>query len=35
MPACAMPTHHTKLTIGNAQPIGIVVPQMPIPFANR
>jgi len=26
-----MPIHHTKLMIGNAQAVGIVVPKMPMP----
>src|SRR5579864_2587655 len=35
VPAWPMPIHQTKLMIGNAQPIGMFVPQMPMPFRNR
>jgi hypothetical protein len=35
VPAWPMPIHHTKFTIGNAQPTGMFVPQMPTPFRKR
>ena len=34
VPAWPIPIHQTKLMIGNAQPTGWLVPQMPIPFAT-
>ena len=30
-----MPIHHTKLVMSNAQPTGMLLPQIPIPLTNR
>ena len=35
VPAWPMPIHHTKLTMAKPQPMGMVTPQMPMPFRNR
>ena len=35
VPACPIPIHHTKLTMANPQPMGMVTPQMPTPLTNR
>ncbi len=35
VPAWPMPTHHTKLMIANPQAIGILMPQIPMPFINN
>src|SRR5262249_16895809 len=35
VPAWPMPIHQTKLMIGNAQPTGMFVPQMPMALAKR
>src|SRR5438067_1837072 len=32
VPACPIPIHHTKLTIANPHPIGILMPQIPTPL---
>src|SRR5215470_12078091 len=34
VPACPIPIHQTKLTIANPQPMGMLMPQMPVPFMN-
>src|SRR6185369_1952972 len=31
VPAWPIPIHHTKLTMANPQPTGILMPQMPVP----
>src|SRR5215831_6583618 len=35
VPAWPIPIHQTKLMIANAQPTGMLMPQMPVPFTNR
>jgi hypothetical protein len=35
VPAWPMPIHHTKLTMAKPQPMGMVLPQMPMPFRKR
>src|ERR1700683_4398812 len=35
VPAWPIPIHQTKLMIGNAQPTGMLVPQMPMPLRKR
>jgi hypothetical protein len=35
VPACPMPIHHTKFVMSNAQPMGMLLPQMPIPFTTK
>ena len=35
VPACPMPIHHTKLTIANPQPTGMLMPQIPTPLISR
>ena len=35
VPAWPMPIHQTKLMMSNAQPTGMLLPQMPMPFRNR
>src|SRR6476469_3219067 len=35
VPAWPMPIHHTKLVISNAQPIGMLLRQTPLPLATR
>src|SRR5215210_3831567 len=35
VPAWPMPIHHTKLVMSNAQPIGTLLPQMPMPVTTR
>ncbi len=32
MPAWPMPIHQTKLTMAKPQPIGMLMPQMPVPL---
>ena len=35
VPAWPMPIHQTKLVMSNAQPTGMLLPQMPIPLNTR
>src|SRR5208337_787615 len=35
VPAWPIPIHHTKLTIANPQPMGMLMPQIPVPLINR
>jgi len=35
VPAWPIPIHHTKLTMANPQPTGILMPQMPVPLIKR
>ena len=35
VPAWPMPIHHTKLVMSKAQPTGMLLPQMPMPFTKR
>ena len=35
VPAWPMPIHQTKLTMAKPQPMGMVTPQMPMPFRKR
>ena len=35
VPAWPMPIHQTKLMMSNAQPTGMLLPQIPTPFMNR
>ena len=35
VPACPIPIHHTKLTMANPQPMGILIPQIPTPIISR
>jgi hypothetical protein len=35
VPAWPIPIHHTKLTMAKPQPMGMVEPQMPMPFRKR
>ena len=35
VPAWPIPIHHTKLTIAKPQPIGMLMPQMPVPLTTR
>src|SRR5437899_11416778 len=35
VPAWPIPIHQTKFVISNAQPTGMLLPQMPIPFTHR
>src|SRR5215472_17023978 len=35
VPAWPIPIHHTKLTIANPQPMGMLMPQIPVPRPNR
>ncbi len=35
VPACPIPIHHTKLTMANPQPMGMVTPQMPDSFDKQ
>ena len=35
VPAWPIPIHHTKLTMANPQPTGMLMPQMPTPLTNR
>ena len=34
VPAWPMPIHQTKLVMSNAQPTGMLLPQMPMPFVT-
>ena len=35
VPAWPMPIHQTKFVMSNAQPTGMLLPQIPMPFMNR
>ena len=35
VPAWPIPIHQTKLTMANPHPMGMVTPQMPMPFRNE
>jgi hypothetical protein len=35
VPAWPMPIHQTKLMMSNAQPTGMLLPQIPMPFMSR
>src|SRR5215211_7336696 len=35
VPAWPMPIHQTKLVMSNAQPTGMLLPQMPMPLTTR
>ena len=35
VPAWPMPIHQTKLTMAKPHPMGMVTPQMPVPFTNK
>ena len=35
VPAWPIPIHQTKLMIANPQPIGMLMPQMPVPLISR
>ena len=35
VPAWPIPIHHTKLTMANPHPMGILMPQIPVPLMNR
>src|SRR5207248_7369153 len=35
VPAWPMPIHQTKFVMSNAQPTGMLLPQMPMPFVTR
>src|SRR5262249_4002398 len=35
VPACPIPIHQTKLMMSNAQPTGMLLPQIPIPVSTR
>jgi hypothetical protein len=35
VPAWPMPIHQTKFVISNAQPTGMLFPQIPMPLTNR
>ena len=35
VPAWPMPIHQTKLMMSNAQPTGMLLPQMPMPLSSR
>ena len=35
VPACPMPIHQTKFVMSNAQPTGMLLPQMPMPLVTR
>ena len=35
VPAWPIPIHQTKLTMAKPQPMGMVMPQMPMPLRNR
>jgi hypothetical protein len=35
VPACPIPIHHTKLTIAKPHPMGMLMPQMPVPLINK
>ena len=35
VPAWPMPIHHTKFVMSNAHPIGMLLPQMPMPVNTR
>jgi hypothetical protein len=35
VPACPIPIHQTKLMMAKPQPIGMLMPQMPVPTTNK
>ena len=35
VPAWPMPIHHTKFTMANPQPTGMLMPQTPVPTKSR
>src|SRR5205814_10677261 len=35
VPACPIPIHQTKFVMSNAQPTGMLLPQIPMPFTER
>ena len=35
VPAWPIPIHHTKFVMSNAQPMGTLLPQMPMPVTTR